>query len=111
MTGDVEAHQYNGAPESARTIAEALGLTIIQHHPRAAVYTVPDRLAFSPGDYYDVENREIAILAGAWIWVNHDRAVLGCEWDEYFRGNFVERDVPAASGMGQAELPYAVQDQ
>ncbi len=109
VTGDIEAHQYNGTPESARAIAEALGLTIIQHHPRAAVYTVPDRLAFSPGDYYDAENREIAILADAWIWVNHDRAVLGCEWDEYFRGHFVALDVPDAPGTCQAELPYPAQ--
>lgn len=109
VAGDVEAHQYNGTPESARAIAEALGLTIVQHHPGAAVYTVPERLAFSPGDYYDAENREIAILADAWIWVNHDRAVLGCEWDEYFRGHFIDVALPADPGSSRAELPYPAQ--
>lgn len=87
-TGTVEAHQYDGTQESADTIAAAFGLTTVQHSPRAAVYTVPTTLEFSPGDYYDADNREIAIPANAWIWVNHDRHVLGAEWDEYFRDHF-----------------------
>jgi len=87
-TGTVEAHQYDGTPESATTIAEAFGLTLVQQHPPAAVYTVPTSITFSPGDYYDAENREIAILTNAWIWLNRTTAVLGCEWNEYFRDHF-----------------------
>lgn len=94
-TGTVEAHQYTGTPTSANTIAEAFGLDTVQHHPRAAVYTVPAHLEFAPGDYYDAENRELAILTDAWIWVNHNRAMLGCEWNEYFRDHFVALDAPS----------------
>ncbi len=94
----VEAHQYDGTPESASTIAQALGLNMVQQSPRAAVYTVPDRLQFAPGDYYDAQNREIAILTGAWIWVNHERAVLGCEWNGYFVDHYTRVDDQRSAG-------------
>ncbi|MFC6127880.1 hypothetical protein [Mycolicibacterium llatzerense] len=99
-TGIVEAYQYTGTPESAVTIAEAFGLDTVQHHPRAAVYTVPARLEVAPGDYYDAENREIAILADAWMWVDHGRALLGCEWNEYFRDHFIDLDAPSLRQNG-----------
>lgn len=96
--GIVEAHQYDGTSESAATIATAFGLTIVQQAPPAVVFTVPDHLEFSPGDYYNASTREIALPAHAWTWVNHQqRATLGCEWDEYFRDHFIPTDGPAES--------------
>ncbi|NTY62630.1 hypothetical protein [Mycolicibacterium sphagni] len=47
--GTGEANQYDGIPESASTIAQAPGLNMVQQFPRAAVYTLRDRLQFLPG--------------------------------------------------------------
>lgn len=98
-TGTVEAWQYDGTFERAQEIAAATGLVIVQQAPPAVAFQVPETLAFSPGDYYEVDTREIAILAGGWFWVDRDANVIGCEWDVYFREHFKQATQPATSSQ------------
>lgn len=84
----VEARQYDGTQESAASIAAAFGFSVVQQAPPAVVFAAPPALEFSPGDYYDLDTREIAVLAKGWVWMDRNDEIIGCEWDEYFREHF-----------------------
>ncbi|OHU12712.1 hypothetical protein BKG82_26995 [Mycobacteroides chelonae] len=96
-SGTVEAWQYDGTAARAQEIADAAGLEIVQQAPRAVALRVPETLSFSPGDYYEADTREIAILTGGWFWVDRAAKIIGCEWDQYFREHFAHAAQPASA--------------
>lgn len=95
--GTVEAWQYDGTAQRANEIAEAAGLTIVQQAPPAVAFRVPENLTFSPGDYYEADTREIAVLSGGWFWIERAAKVIGCEWEQYFRDHFTQAPQPAVA--------------
>ncbi|WP_255799628.1 hypothetical protein [Mycobacteroides abscessus] len=96
----VQAFQYDGTQECAARIAAAFDLSVVQQAPRAVVFAVPPELNFSPGEYYDLDTREIAVLAQGWVWLDRDDQMIGCEWDDYVRGHF-SVDVAHTRGNSQ----------
>ena len=92
----VEARQYNGTQESAASIAAAFGFSVVQQAPPAVVFAAPPALEFSPGDYYDLDTREIVVPAQGWVWVDRNDEMIGCEWDAYVREHFRIDELPTS---------------
>jgi hypothetical protein len=105
----VEALQYDGTAESASNIAQMFGFSVVQQCPPAAVFAIPPALTFSPGDYYELDTREIALPAGSWVWFDRNAEMIGCEWDSYVREHFTSQRAPTADSVAQDEL-FAVRN-
>lgn len=100
----VEALQYDGSAERASIIAEEFGFVIVQQFPLSVVFSVPETLTFSPGEYYELDTREIALPAGSWVWLDRDAQTIGCEWDSYLREHFISQPTPSPASVSQGEL-------
>lgn len=100
----VEAIQYEGTSECASSIAKAFDLTVLWKSSPVVVFSVPSGLNFSPGDYYDLEVRTIAVPVGAWVWLDRSNDTIGCEWDSYVQEHFVAEECAIGVALRSGDL-------